>query len=664
MSTNQISIFSFSRQSRNRDNRFQTENSISVNCKNCKSIYRYDNFILSFLFSILILFFVTNKNSAVFAAEEVNKLAVSAAQLQLLEQANQLAEKISDPSDRISKLFELLSFKSQFDDKQQAQKTIQLILKQISALEAGVVKNNFYELLAIAQSNIGDFKQINVTLNNLPQSIDKAQIQFDIAEKIIYEQEDNKLPIPNEVTDLLRLAYSGAGVAKDAGLESLAAMQLGRVLAKSGKIDEANSFLDVALKKSDELEEAESKNIKQSILRVLVQNKNYKKAMDEIAKTKHQETKDLFLGLVLQTLAENGQIDEAKKLLLNIKSKDVRDMIAVGISREITKKGTVAELIELANLTSSEERKEIFVQNTISFLLENKRPEIAAQLIDQFKSKTESSERYNLILIANQIDNKKFDEAEKKISAITDPNYKMQMSRYLILSRIKANGLKSVVGKTSLDYYTADEKQQIAVLNAEITKLATIKDNSERAKAGFSLLLKHVETLNPDGIQTTTQIFLNDVDKIDSPIQILEYQYHTARLHLELGNSEGVRDALNRSIKYLDGIKDLMKLKDLVLIDQGETNSTNNVNPNTKQPAPPKTPEVNETMIREKLFLTYTSICAIYIDIDDIETAEKIYAKSKQYLAATNDDPMKQFDQTGILSKLLAQIDRAKLNKK
>ncbi|MDR1053506.1 MAG: hypothetical protein LBL39_04970 [Planctomycetaceae bacterium] len=620
---------------------------------------------INFSFLVLILFlFVLGNPSAVFALEAERKPVFSAAQLQLIERASQLVEKIAQPEDRLGKLFELLTFESQFEDKQYAQKTMQTILQQISTLESGAVKNNFYEVLALAQSNIGDYKQINVTLNNLPQSIEKSQIQFDLAEKILYEKEESKLPIPVEVAELLRLAYAGAGVAKDTGLEALAAMQLGRVLAKAGKIDEAKNFLNIAMQKSDELEETESKNIKQSVLRVMTQNKIYKEVTAELAKTKSQETKDLYWGIVLQTLAEEGQIDEAKKGLPGIKLADVRDMIGVAISREIAKKGTVAELLELSKQMSSDERREIFVQNAISFLLQNKRNETAAQLINQINqtgANPESLERYNLILIASMIDDKNFDEAEKKIATIAKINYKMDMSRYLILSRIKANGLKSVVGKVQ-PFYTNEEKQQIAALNAETGKLATIKDNSERAKAGFALFLKHVEILNPDGIQAATQVFLNDVDKLSSPAQILDYQYNTARLHFELGNFDGVRESLNRSVRYLDGVKDLMQLKELVLIEQEGTASTNNValNDAANTATKTKTPEVTEAMIRERLFLTYTSICAMYIDINDIDAAAKIYEKSKQYLAPVDDNPVKQFDQIGNLSKLLLQLDSAK----
>ncbi|MDR1485628.1 MAG: hypothetical protein LBT09_12500 [Planctomycetaceae bacterium] len=633
-------------------------------------IYRYNNFILllSLLILIVFLFFVTDNISVVSAAEIVRKPVLSAEQLQLIERANLLAEKITKPDEKLSKLFELLAFESQFDDKQHAQKTIQLILKQIAVLEAGALKNNFYELLALAQSNIGDYKQINVTLNHIAQSVEKAQIQFDLAEKIFYEKEDAKLPVPNEVTDLLNLAYAGAGIAKDTGLEALAAMQLGRVLAKAGKIEEAKKFLNITLQKSDELAEAEAKNLKQSVLRILVQNKLYAEAMTEIAKTKSQESKDLFLGLVLQTLAENGQIDDAKKGLERIKLVDLKDTVVIAISREIAKKGTVAELVDLLKLMSSDERKEIFVQNTISFLLGNKRPDVAVQLIDQAGVKADKLERCNLILIANLIDEKKFDEAGQKIAAISNADYKMQMSRYLILSLIRAKGLAAVVGKVVLNYTDA-EMRQVAALNAEAGKLSAIADNVERAKAAFSLLLKQTEVLNPDGIFAVTRIVWDEVDKLDNPAQILEYQYNTARLHFELGNFDGVRESLNRSVKYLDGVKDLTKLKELVLYDHEGTAATNNVtinntdadktNPAVVKVAPAKIAAASEAMIKERLFLTYTSICAMYIDINDIEIAKKIYEKSKQYLAPVDDEPIRQFDQTGILSKLLLQLDSA-----
>ncbi|MDR0391047.1 MAG: hypothetical protein LBH59_04000, partial [Planctomycetaceae bacterium] len=641
------------------------------NSKLCKSIYRYDNLILSFLILILFLFFVTNINSIVSAAENDRKPVLSPAQLQLIDRARTLAEKITKPEDKLGKLFELLAFESQFEDKQHAQKTIQLILKQIAQLEAGVVKNNFYELLALAQSNIGDYKQINVTLNNLAQSVEKAQIQFDLAEKIIYEKEDEKLPIPAEVIDLSRAAFAGARIAKDTGLETLVAIQLGRALGKTGKIDEAKQFLLLALQKSDELEEIESKNLKQSILRILVQNKIYKEATTEIAKTKSQETKDLFLGSVLQALAEDGQFDEVKKGLTGIKTPAIKDAVTAGISREIAKKGTVTELVDLSKQMSSEKTQEIFVHNTISFLLENKRYDDAVQLINNIGGNAELRERCNLILIAYMIDEKKFDEAAQKIATIPNADYKMSMSRYLILSQIRANGLTSVVGKPILNYTDA-EKQQITILNAEAGNLVEIKNDFERMKAAFSLLLKQAEILNPDGIQAVTQIVLNNVDKLDNPAQILEYQYNTARLHLELGNFDGVREALNRSVKYLDSVKDLAKLKALVLIDAEPegTASTNNVTinntannnntPATTTTTSPKVAEVSEAMIRERLFLIYTSICAMYIDINEIDIAEKIYEKSKQYLAPTDDNPIRQFDQTGTLSKLLLQLDVAK----
>jgi tetratricopeptide (TPR) repeat protein len=358
-----------------------------LNCSSLnfsRSIYRFNNFILLFSVLILFLFFstsITSSNLSVFAAEVVHKPILSAAQLQLLERANVLAEKITNPTERLGKLFELLAFESQFADKQHAQKTIQLIQKQIAELEAGRTKDNFYELLAIEQANIGDYKRIIVTLNNLAQSIEKSQIQFDLAEKIIYEKEESKSPIPAEVIDLLNLAFAGAEVAKDAMLESLAAMQLGRVLAKAGKIDEAKKFLVHALKKSDELSEAESKNLKQSVLRILVQNKIYKEAMSEVDKTKAQETKDLFLGSVLQTLAEGGQISDAKEGLARIKTVAIRDAVAVGIGQAIAKEGPVADLVDLAKQMSSENMKEVFVQNMISFLLDNKRFDVVVAAV-------------------------------------------------------------------------------------------------------------------------------------------------------------------------------------------------------------------------------------------------------------------------------------------
>ncbi|MDR1478718.1 MAG: hypothetical protein LBJ00_07225 [Planctomycetaceae bacterium] len=636
-------------------------------CLNINVANRVARIGLSVLFLMLISFlFTLGKTSAVCAAEAQRKPVVSAAQLQLIERAQQIVEKITKPEDKLGKFFELLAFESQFEDKQYARKSIQIISKQIAALEAGAVKNNFYELLAIAQSSIGDYSQIDVTLNNLPQTADKSQIQFDIAEKILYEHTANKLPIPVEVTYLLQFAYAGAGVAKNVELEVLAAMQLGRVLAQNGKNDEAKKLLNIALKKSDELEEAESQNIKQSILRIMVQNKIYKEVNDELTKTKSQETKDLYLGIVLQTLAEEGEIEKAVKGLAGIKLADIKDMIAVGISRELAKKGTVAELLELSKQTSSEERKEIFVQNTISFLLQNNRNDITAQLINQSGAKPASLERYNLILIANLVEEKKFDEAEKMMAKISDENYKMKIRRYMILSRIKANGLKSVIGKAILDY-TDETKQQIKALNAETAKLPAIENNSERAKAGFTLLLKQVEILNPDGIDAVNKVFANDIDKLDIPAQILEYQYNTARLHFELGNFDGVREMLDRSVKYLNGINDLMALKNLVFAEE-ETASTNGVaannttTGNANMPNTPKnqTPEITEAMIRERLFSIYTSICAMYIDINEIGTAAKIYEQSKKYLAVDNNDLLTQFNQTGVLSKLLLQLDETK----
>jgi tetratricopeptide (TPR) repeat protein len=599
--------------------------------------------------------FFADNNCKIFA-EEVSQdlsknLVVTPAQMQLLERANQLIEKITNREDKLSKLFDLLTFESRFKDKQLANKTIQDILKIIPQLESVKAKTNFYELLALAQANIGEYNQAARTIENLTQAIDKAQIQFDVAEKIMYDMEEENLPVPNEINGLLLNAIDCAKAAKDTKIQALAASRLGHILGKSGNRNDAKQYLLAAIQLSDQLDEADSKSIKMLTIRDLVQNGFYTDATTTVMLSKNSELRDMLLSSIVRSLAESGKIEEAKKNLNDIKSENIKDHSIIELSREIAKKGTTEELLILLSMMSSAERKNIFMLNVITFLLDNNRKEIATKMIEQCGIPKESGGEFYMVMIGQIIKDKKFDEAAKQIESIKDINYKYQMQRHLVFALIKSEGLNNAIKKTNLSYPDEDIKL-IADLNENAKKNETINDVSAKIISDFALLIKSTEIMYLNGIQTTSQVLLNDIDKLSDPQMILEYQYNIARLHLELGNCDGVRDALNHSVKFLDGTKDLMKLKGLVQIQNNNTEKSD-----LKQNAPNET-NITEAMIKERLFLIYTSICAMYIDINDLDNAKKLFAKSKEFLAPTDADPIIQFEQTGILSRLLLQVEK------
>jgi hypothetical protein len=582
--------------------------------------------------------------------------------LAMIAETRQSLESLPN-TQKIPVLFQLLDIELHFTDKQPAQNTIQQVLTLIPSVEKESIQAQIIEAVAFALADIGDYEQCVKTLDLIVKPLVRAEKQLNVAEKIIEDIEDkikksntdkNETVKQFDATDLLRKSLAGAVEAKDAGLESLVSVILGRELAKQGKVDESKILFEKARKKARELEEVEERNLVAVMIRSLIIVDRQPEAWAMIETVTGEENKLFLTGQIAITLAQEGKITDAINLIKIIKRGDeIRNNTIAIIIRSLVKTITVEQIIELAGLSSSDEFQQRLLENTYHELLNNKRYDIIAELA-QFWGNVAESNSYHLKLLT---DAKKFDEAAKYIETL-DAVLKPQASRQLVLAKIEQQGeISEELLNQIFTTYSEEEKKKIELFQQETENVLKIDNPEERLTALLQLSQFQFEIYDLRGVRKTLGLMLETVEKLDVPRISVEYQLLVAELQMNYDKS-GAKKTFSQLQKYLDGIKDVRKLKGLFPNESVQPEPTVSETSTSQQSQPivklNPSPSADEIEGNNNLFQVYTQIGFLWYSVGENVEAKKFFQKAKEF-ADSESDVIRKVEKLLTLSLLLAQ---------
>jgi hypothetical protein len=575
-----------------------------------------------------------------------------------LEESRKAVEALPDQV-KISALFQLLSIELRFADKQPAKNTIQKILSLIPSAEKESVQAQVFEAVAVAQTNIGDYTESVKTLDRIAKTNFRAEKQLNVAGKIIEDTEKNKPEKPFDVTDLLRQSLAGAVETKDVALEALVNVILGREQLKQGKIDEAKITLAKARKKAREIEEIEERNLVALIVQSLANYGQSRDAQAMIETVADDEMKQNLRGIVAVVLAENGKIDEAQNLAKTFKPSDLTDEIILRIVQAAAKTITAVKFQELAQLASSPEGREALFTRAFQILWKNKREDVAAELAEQLlpgitpEKTAEIRQMINFLKFESLVDAKKFDEAAQILETF-DVSLKPVATRNLLLYRFREDGKwnDDLLNQMSVTF-SAEEKKQIESLRAESEKASQIENIENRFNVLFQIFGTQWENADVQGCRRTLGLMFDAIEKSPDPALIVKYRLDLLSIQSQLNDKAGVRENLVKLLQFLDGVKDVMTLKDLVPEEQEEPRSQQE----SSRPVLTLKPPVDESAVWDAVFSVYLSAVVIAKQTGADSETKKAFEKAKT-IADSENDALRKVEKLLTLSLLLADIAR------
>lgn len=574
--------------------------------------------------------------------------------LKMIEKCEETFKGLEKPEDKAMILFQMLSLETRLTDKEPARRTVRTLLEIAPTIEREAIRSQILEAAAQAQAEIGDYEAGIKTLSQIGQNAGRADGLLNLAEKIIGDNEEKKPEKPYDVTGLLRQAAAGAAEAKDPGLEAIASAILGRELAKQGKIEEARSAFDVSRNKARETEEIEERNLTVLIVRNQVQNGMVNDALKLIESVSSEENKQAFTALAAIALAQIGKTDESSKMLALLQPGDAKDNALIGIGRECAGKESAEKLLELAALTSSPERKEMFFGNVLPILVEKKRFDVAAELGKQSASATELATILKMQPLETLIEEKKFDEAQKFIDTLEDESLKQNAARHLVLARIKAANKEDALALAEAAQ-SDEEKKAISTLDAEMDRAAEIKDPDDRMTAYFEILEMQLQLFDLRGVGKTLEKMLQTISEHSDPAKKVLGKMLISRFLMELNDIDGAKKNIGEAVKMLDETKDFASLHGLVQEEQDSTP----FDPQDNSPRLALKTPVSEDAIQDQIFQIYLSASDSLAQMEDWTEANQTLQKIVR-LAETETDPMKKAQKLLLLTQLQAEFDRAR----
>lgn len=606
-------------------------------------------FVLTFLFAPVLTAQQANNGSS-------EPYPATPAVLRMIEKCEESLKELEKPEDKALILFQMLSLETRLTDKEPARRTIGTLLELVSTMEREGTRMQILEAVAQAQAELGDYESGIKTASQIGQNATRAEGLLNLAEKIIGDNEEKKAEKPFDVTGLLRQAAAGAAEAKDPGLEALVSAILGRELAKQGKIEDARNAFDASRNKAREIEQVEERNTIALIVRGQVQNGMIDDALKLIENVPSEEYKEAFTALASIALAQVGKTAESMEMLAKLQAGDAKDNALIGIGREYAEKESAEKLLELAALTSSPERKEMFLGNVLPILMEKKRFDIAAELGKQSASATELETVLKMQPLETLIEEKKFDEAQKFIDTLEDESIRQNALRHLVLARIKETG-----GNDALTLAEAtqseEEKKAISTLEPEMTRAAEIKDPDDRMTAYFEILETQFQLFDLRGVSKTIEKMLQTVSENPDPAKKLVGRIVVSRIQMELNDTKGAKENIGQLVKALDETKDLNTLQGLVPEDRNPMPLQDDAQ-DTSPILTLKVP-VSEDAIRDQVFQIYLTASDALAQMEEWTEANKTLQKSAR-LAEAETDPAKKAQKLLLLAQVQAEFDRAK----
>ena len=590
------------------------------------------------VFSILVSFLA-------FAQEEP-PLTANTESAALIEQYQKELGELKTPESKAAALSRLLSFQLRFTDKAPAAETVKALLTLAESLEKGTLRTQLLEAVVFAQSELDDYDGAAKTVDLIDKPQDRAESQLNLAEKFLAETEKKKSEKPFDVVALLRKAVGGAAEAKDPGLGALALAVLGGELLKTNNVDDAKAAFQQSREKARELEEIEERNITALIIRNKIRGGLNTEAVALVDTVNTDEAKAALTGMIAVTEANAGRLDAARKTIDSMNPGNARDNALVELGRQTAKTEDAAMLLELSKAMSSPERSEMFQQEILARLAEEKRFDIA----EEFAEGAAKPEECRLALSVRRLElliaEKKFDDAAKLIETFTNPQLRAGATHHLASACVQAGEIDTA-GRLLESSRSEDETAVLKELSAAATKAAAETNLDIRTESQFEILRAQLQLLDLKGARQTLAAMIDTVQKVENPVRRVQYSMVLAQVLSQLDKPQA-KTTLGELFTFLVGIEDPMTLKELVPKQDSD-------------PADPTQPTlvldlpVDESAVKEQLFILYANIGNTLSQVGDAETAKKALGKATEMLAAEPDTAIK-LEKMLLITQVYAEI--------
>ena len=523
-------------------------------------------------------------------------------------------------------LCRLLNFQLRFDDKGPATETVKSLIALTGSLDKEPIRTQLLEAVVFAQSELGDYDAAVKVIEMITKPQERAENQLNLAEKFLDENE-KKSNKPFDVAVLLRKAADGAAEAKDPGLEALALAVLGGELLRANKVEDAKTVLQQSREQAGKLEELEERNVLALIVRNYVRGGLTTEAVALVESMKTDETKTALTGMVAVTEAQNGRLDAARKRIDAQNPGNARDNALVELGRVAAKTESAAMLLELSQAMSLPERVDMFQQEIILRLAEEKRFDVA----EEFVKTTADPKKGLAALVVRRlemlIDDKKIDDAAKLIETLTDSSLKTGAIHHLAAACVDA-GEVAVAERLLEGLRSTDEIAALKELTAAATKAAAETNIDIRTETQFEILRAQLQLLDLKSARQTLVSLFESVRKIENPVQQIPRLLVLAQVWSQLDKSQS-KAVLQSLFTLLVGIKDPMVLKELVPQKQPDAERADPSQPVLVLDLP-----VDESAVKEQFFILYVNIANLLVQVGDDDMAKQALGKATEMLAA------------------------------
>ncbi|MGL4593592.1 MAG: hypothetical protein ACRCUY_02545 [Thermoguttaceae bacterium] len=538
--------------------------------------------------------------------------------------------------EKLQGFFGVLALEMRLDDKTAAKKTMQEILALMPQLTNESAKSDVLGAIAFVQSEIGDMEGMGKTLLLIDKAASKSEAIINLVEKVVEENEASKKSTTFDAAPLLEQAVLSAAEAKDNGLETLALAMLGREQMKLGKKEEAKANFEKARAKARGLEEIEERNMVAVIVRSLVQFGEVTDAAAMIATINDEELRPALLGLAIITLAKEGKLAEAQKLLGTMEKGELRDNTIIGLAKELAATAELEVLLQNVELLAETDRAEILKDIAFQALIEAKRFDIAEKLAEKMSDAEKSKRILTIQKIRILLDDNKFDDAEKLAQTISDPELNKGISRAILVSRIKNGELISPEKMTA--QLSDAEKEETKQLREKVAKIAESDDFETIQSAMEDILQQQLALFDLEGVIQSLDILVKKSEKQPNLRQFLNTRLGLAQLQTQF-NKEVAKSNILGILVRLDAAKSLEELKGLLPEEAPATDilpglpgSENVLTPAmTTSPAADKTPvdpAVQERAIKTELFQIYAGLSDVLSELGAKDEAKATLQKA------------------------------------
>ena len=563
----------------------------------------------------------------------------------------------AEPVPRAQGLFHLLGFATRLDDKAPAKKVLDLLEVLAPAVEPEELRNQLYEGIAHTLCHHEEYAEAAGTLQRIVKSADRYKRQLNLAVRIIFGHEQDQTLKPFDASELIRQAIGGATEAQDKDIEALARHFLGRELFRQGKQEEAAAAFSEATKIAKNLSEvAEQAQIFQLVIQSQVQYGQTEEALATSQAAEGAEVKRFLLGTLIQSLIQFEKYAEAEKLIREFPADSegreglIQQWIAATIENISEEK--IGELSALL----SDEQREPFLEAVVIHLQKINRGEAAIQVGKRMKEPARAGLALFIGKVRSLVEEKQFAEAIQFINASKeDDAIRQNLRRQVLVMQFQETHEEAVVQQIA-ETFTSEEKVALGELREEAAEAAALqKDNGEQMDVLFEVLLEQLQFMDIAGAKQTMGWISEQVAKETDPIVIIQFRVILAQLQAELQEKEGIKENLGKLMQVLD-TKDLKVFKGLIPEPPPESAPAGTANSRIKldMPIAGQEPAVDESVIRDRLFLFYVEIAELLADADAPVESKSALEKAKE-LARLDSSAVQRAEKLLTLALFLAE---------